>query len=136
MCHRRQDLGACIHRYSLLYISAMGRRRTRRPAATRPRITFYWNNPPGPASGGAIERVWRGHVYEREVGPRDLLDVPEAAAALGVRHVFSVYRAIWDGRLEAIQRGRDILVPLAAIKAYLKHEASRPGRKGRRRLRD
>ncbi len=114
----------------------MGRRRTRRPEANRPRITFYWDNPPGPASGGAIERVWRGHVYEREVGPSDLLDVPEAAAALGVRHVFSVYRAIWDGRLEAIQRGRDILVPLAAIKAYLKHEASRPGRKGRRRLRD
>jgi hypothetical protein len=62
------------------------------------------DNPPGPASGGTIERVWRGHVYEREVGPSDLLDAPEAAAALGLRHVFSVYRAIWDGRLEAIQR--------------------------------
>jgi DNA-binding transcriptional MerR regulator len=46
-----------------------------------------------------------------------------------------VYRAIWDGRLEAIQQGRDIRVSLAAIKAYLKEEASRPGRKGRRRLR-
>src|SRR5260370_38398537 len=95
-----------------------------------------WRSRPSSASGGAIERVWRGHVYEREVGPSDLLDVPEAAAALGLRHVFSGYRAIGDGRLEAIQRGRDILVPLAAIKAYLKHEASRPGRKGWRRLRD
>jgi excisionase family DNA binding protein len=113
----------------------MLRRRARRPAAGRPRITFYWDNPPGPRSGGAIERVWRGQVYEREVGPNDLLDVPEAAAALGVRHVFSVYRAIYDGRLEAIQRGRDIRVSLAAIKSYLKEEASRPGRKGRRRLR-
>ena len=114
----------------------MGRRRTRRPAANRPRITFYWDNPPGPRSGGSIERVWRGQVYEREVGPSDWLDVPEAAAALGVRHVFSVYRAIGAGRIEAIQRGRDIRVSLAAIKAYLKEEASRPGRKGRRRLRE
>jgi len=53
-----------------------------------------------------------------------------------VRHVFPGYRAIWDGRLEAIQQGRDIRVSLAAIKAYLKEEASRPGRKGRRRLRE
>jgi len=114
----------------------MAQRRARRPAATRPRITFYWDNSPGPGSGGSIERVWRGQVYERKVGPKDVLDVPEAAAALGVRHVFSVYRAIWDGRLEAIQKGREILVPLAAIKTYLQQEASRPGRKGRRRLRD
>jgi excisionase family DNA binding protein len=114
----------------------MARRRARRPAAGRPRITFYWDNPPGPTSGGSIERVWRGQVYEREVGPGDWLDVPEAAAALGVRHVFSVYRAIWDGRLEAIHHGRDIRVSLAAIKSYLKQEASRPGRKGRRRLRE
>ena len=114
----------------------MARRRARRPVAGRPRITFYWDNPPGPRSGGSIERVWRGQVYEREVGPSDWLDVPEAAAALGVRHVFSVYRAIGAGRIEAIQRGRDIRVSLAAIKAYLKEEASRPGRKGRRRLRE
>ncbi len=114
----------------------MARRRARRPAGGRPRITFYWDNPPGPRSGGTVERVWRGHVYEREVGPGDWLDVPEAAAALGVRHVFSVYRAIWDGRLEAIQEGRDIRVSLAAVKAYLKEEASRPGRKGRRQLRE
>ena len=93
-------------------------------------------NPPGPRSGGTVERVWRGQVYERDVGPTDWLDVPEAAAALGVRHVFSVYRAIWGGRLEAIQRGRDTRVSLGAIKAYLKQEASRPGRKGRRRLKE
>src|SRR6266478_4025319 len=90
---RSRDLRACIAGYSPLYISVMGRRRARRPTANRPRITFYWDNPPAPASGGAIERVWRGHVYEREVGPSDLLDVPETAAALGVQHVFSVYRA-------------------------------------------
>ena len=114
----------------------MARRRARRPPAGRPRITFDWDNPPGSRSGGSVERVWRGQVYERTVGPNDWLDVPEAAAALGVRHVFSVYRAIWDGRLEAIQRGRDIRVSLAAIKAYLKEEASRPGRKGRRRLKE
>jgi hypothetical protein len=113
----------------------MARRRARRPGAGQPRITFYWDNPPGPRSGGTVERVWRGHVYERAVGPNDWLDVPEAAAALGVRHVFSVYRAIWNGRLVALQRGRDLWVSLAAIKAYLKEEASRPGRKGRRRLR-
>ena len=103
----------------------MARRRASRPVAKQPRITFYWDNPPGPRSGGTVERVWRGQVYERDVGPADWLDVPEAAAALGVRHVFSVYRAIWDGRLEAIQRGRDIRVSLGAIKAYLKQEASR-----------
>jgi excisionase family DNA binding protein len=114
----------------------MARRRTSRPVAKQPRITFYWDNPPGPRSGGTVERIWRGQVYERDAGPADWLDVPEAAAALGVRHVFSVYRAIWDGRLEAIQRGRDIRVSLDAIKAYLKQEASRPGRKGRRRLKE
>ena len=83
-----------------------------------------------------MERVWRGQVCERDAGPTDWLDVPEAAAALGVRHVFSVYRAIWGGQLAALHRGRDIRVSLAAIKAYLAEESSRPGRKGRRRLRE
>ena len=80
---------------------------------------------------------WKGEQRSSKFPPNGIwLDVPEAAAALGVRHVFSVYRAIWDGRLGAIQRGRDIRVSLAAIKAYLKEEASRPGRKGRQRLRE
>jgi len=39
--------------------------------------TFYWDNPPGSRSGGSVERVWRGQVYERNVGPNDWLDVPK-----------------------------------------------------------
>ncbi len=56
---------------------------------------------------------------------------PKLPRPWALRHVFSAYRAIGDGRLEAAQRGRDIRVSLSAIKAYLKEEASRPGRNPR-----
>src|SRR5262252_496382 len=41
----------------------MARRRAARPVARQPRIIFYWDNPPGPRSGGTVERIWRGHAY-------------------------------------------------------------------------
>src|SRR5258707_9409366 len=62
--------------YYYVYISAMARRGASRPSARQPRITFYWDNPPGPRSGGTVERVWRGQVYERDVGPTDWLEFP------------------------------------------------------------
>lgn len=89
-------------------------------------ITFWWDNPPGRAQGGTIVRVIRGQVYERTVGPRDVLDVQEAAAALGDMHPFSVYRLIRAGRLRVVRQGRQVLLPLGEVKRYLRQRT--PGR--------
>ncbi len=113
-----------------LYTFLMRRRRARARATPTPRVTFYWENPPGPRQGGTVVRRIRGQEYERDVGPDDLLDIPEAAAALGNVHPFSVYRAIWRGQLRVVRRGRQVLTPLQAVKAYLaRRRGPRPGPK-------
>jgi len=63
-------------------------------------------------------REMRGAKYQRHVGPRDLLDVHEVAAALGTRHAFSVYRLVWEGKLKAIRRQGQLLIPLVAVAEY------------------
>ena len=90
-------------------------------------VMFWWDNPPGPRSGGTVERLIRGKVYERRVGPRDLLDVQEAAAALGNLHPLSVYRLIQQDRLDAVRRGRQVLIPLSEVKRYLERRRRSPG---------
>jgi excisionase family DNA binding protein len=82
------------------------------------RATFFWDNPPGPRSGGSLVRTLGGREYERQVGPNDVLDVHEAAAALGNLHIYSVYRLIWEGRLPVVRKGRNVLIRLRAIKRY------------------
>ena len=83
-------------------------------------VMFWWDNPPGPGQGGTVERLIRGKVYERRVGSRDLLDVQEAAAALGNLHPLSVYRLIQQGRLAVVRRGRQVLIRLSEVKRYLR----------------
>ncbi len=108
----------------------MRRRRARARPAPTPLVTFYWENPPRPRQGGTVVRRIRGQEYERDVRPNGLLDLQEAAAALGNLHPFSVYRAIWRGHLPAVRRGQQVLIPLQAVKAYLaRRRGARPGPK-------
>ena len=79
---------------------------------------FYWENPPGPRSGGSLVRTLGGREYERTVRPNDLLDIHEAAAALGNLNVYSVYRLIWEGRLPVVRKGRSVRIRLSAITRY------------------
>ena len=94
-------------------------------------VTFWWDNPPGRSQGGTVARVIRGQVYERTVGPRDLLDVQEAAAALGDMHPLSVYRLIRGGRLNVVRRGRQVLLPLGEVKRYVRQRSPQQGRGAR-----
>ena len=48
----------------------------------------------------------------------DLLDIHEAAAALGNLNVYSVYRLIWEGRLPVVRKGRSVRIRLSAITRY------------------
>ena len=84
---------------------------------TRGSLTFYWENPPGPNQGATIERVVRGHVYSRRVEPRGLLSPSEAALALDVRREF-VYHLIWDGKLKAVTKKGQYMIPFSEVKAY------------------
>ncbi len=79
---------------------------------------FMWENPPRPSPHGIVVRTIKGADYERRVGPRDLLDVHEAAAALGTRHAFTVYRLAWEGHLKPVRRRGHLLFPLAAVAEY------------------
>jgi helix-turn-helix protein len=90
-------------------------------------VDFYWKNGPGTAPAGIVVRKLKGAQYERRVGPRDLLDVHEVAAALGTRHAFSVYRLVWEGRLKATRRQGHLLIPLASVAEY--RAARRPRRR-------
>jgi len=105
--------------------------RRRRPIG-QPQARFYWDNPVGPRSGGSLIRTLGGREYERAVRPSDLLDVHEAAAALGNLNVYSVYRLIWEGRLPVVRKGRSVLVRLSAIKRYRDTTPRSPAVKGRR----
>src|SRR5512147_2115291 len=105
--------------------TAMAPRRGKRPAALP--VTFFWENPPSRTPHGIVVRVLRGAEYERRVGPRDLLDVHEAAAALDIRHAFSIYRLVWEGRLKAVERRGEVIIPLVAVAQY---RAARQRRRG------
>lgn len=65
--------------------------------------------------------IARGQT-EREVGPRGLLTIEEAAAFMG-RSPAAVQRSIASGFLPARRRGRDLVVTLAACDRYLRQEA-------------
>jgi len=87
---------------------------------------FYWANPPGRRVRGSVVRTIGGRNYEREVGPNDLLDIHEAAAALGNLHVYSVYRLIWERRLPVVRRGRSVLIRLKDVARYRKSTPRSP----------
>ena len=90
----------------------------RKPPIGRAQARFYWDNPPSPRSGGSLIRTLGGREYERKVRPNDLLDIHEAAAALGNLNVYSVYRLIWEGRLPVVRKGRSVWIRLSAITRY------------------
>jgi helix-turn-helix protein len=117
---------ACCYEYARAYTQAIMSPRSR-PRPPRLPVEFYWKNGPDTAPAGIVVRYLRGAQYERRVGPRDLLDVHEVAAALGTRHAFSIYRLVWDGRLKAMRRQGHLLIPLAAVAEY------RASRRPRRR---
>jgi len=90
----------------------------KRPRPVPKLALFVWDNPPGPRQGGFVTRTLQGRRYSRRVGPNDLLDIHEAAAALGNLHPYSVYRLIWERRLPTVRRRRSVLISLRAIKHY------------------
>jgi hypothetical protein len=94
-------------------------------------VAFFWKNPLGGSPAGIVVREMRGVQYERRVGPRDLLDVHEVAAALGTRHAFSIYRLVWEGRLKATRRQGHLYIPLAAVAAYRARRRPRPASRSR-----
>ena len=89
----------------------------KRKGARPTEAKFYWANPPGRRVRGSVIRIIGGRTYEREVGPNDLLDIHETAAALGNFHVYSVYRLIWEDRLPVVRRGRNVLIRLKDMEA-------------------
>src|SRR6266404_3728119 len=103
----------------------------KRKAARPTNATFYWENPPGRRARGSVVRTLGGRAYEREVGPNDLLDIHEAAAALGNLHIYSVYRLIWERRLPVVRQGRNVLIRLRDIARYRKTTRRSPAVKGR-----
>jgi excisionase family DNA binding protein len=88
-----------------------------RKRTARTRIKVYWENPPGPGQGLWVERLVRGHVYKREVGPHGVLSPPEVASALDVTREF-VYRLIWSKKLRAVKRRGLLVVPVSSVKEY------------------
>ena len=92
----------------------------KREAARPTKAQFYWANPPRRRPHGSVVRTLGGRAYEREVSPNDLLDIHEAAAALGNLHVYSVYRLIWERRLPVVRRGRSVLIRLRDVAHYRK----------------
>lgn len=94
--------------------------RKRQRGARLRQATFYWANPPGRRVRGSVVRTIGGRTYAREVGPNDLLDIHEAAAALGNLHVYSVYRLIWERRIPVVRRGRSVLIRLGDVARYRK----------------
>jgi len=103
----------------------------KRKAARPTKAKFYWENPPGRRTRGSVVRTLGGRTYERDVGPNDLLDIHEAAAALGNLHVYSVYRLIWERRLRVVRRGRSVLIRLKEIARYRRTTPRSPAVKDR-----
>lgn len=81
-----------------------------------PTIRVFWDNPPT----GRLT-IERGRMV-RELGPRGLLDLEEAAAVLD-RPQRDVRRAIGSGFLRARRRGRQLYVTVQACTEFLEEEA-------------
>ena len=103
---------------------------TERKAARPTKAKFYWANPPGRHARGSVVRTLGGRAYKRDIGPNDLLDIHEAAAALGNMHVYSVYRLIWERRLPVVRQGRSVLIRLRDIARYRRTTPRSPAVKG------
>jgi len=103
----------------------------RKPPIGQAQARFYWDNPRGPRPGGSLVRTIGGRDYERKVRPNDLLDIHEAAAALGGLNVYSVYRLIWERRLPVVRKGRSVRIRLSAITNYRATTARSRAVKGR-----
>jgi excisionase family DNA binding protein len=97
----------------------------------RTRIKVYWENPPGPRQGLLIERVVRGHVYQRHVPPHGVLSAPEVANALGITREF-VYRLIWSKKLKTAKQRGQMVIPVSSVKEY---QARREERRRKRSAR-
>lgn len=106
----------------------------KRKAARPTKAKFYWANPPGRRVRGSLVRTLGGRMYARDVGPNDLLDIHEAAAALGNLHVYSVYRLIWERRLPVVRQGRSVLIRLREVARYRKTTPRSPAVKSRSSL--
>jgi len=89
----------------------------RRRAKPTNAIKVYWDRPRGVTQGVTVERVVRGHLYSRHVGPNGVLTPPEAARALGVTREF-VYRLIWAGKLKTVSKRGLATIPLKSVEAY------------------
>jgi len=85
-----------------------------------PAIQFRWHHP-RMAPRVTIERQVGNRLLEREVGPRGLLDLDEAATVLA-RPREAVQRSIRSGFLRAARRGRYPMVTLKACVDFLAEE--------------
>jgi excisionase family DNA binding protein len=112
----------------------------RKRAKVTDAIKVHWDSRPRASQGITIERVVRGHLYSRHVGPSGVLTPPEAARALGVTREF-IYRLIWARKLKTVSRSGLVAIPLSSVKTYdLRRRKRRPGtsrtKSGRGRLSD
>lgn len=85
-----------------------------------PAIQLRWHHP-RTALRVPIERPVGNRLLEREVGPRSLLDLDEAATVLA-RPREAVQRSIRSGFLRTARRGRYAMVTLKACVAFLAEE--------------
>ncbi len=89
---------------------------------SRRRIRVWRENPPAPGAGVTIERILpTGRTVERELGPRGLLELDEAAVLLD-RPRDQVLRAIRAGFLRVRRRGRNLYVTVQACTDFLREE--------------
>ena len=96
-----------------------------------PAIQFRWHQPRA-ALRVTIERQVGNRLLEREVGPRGLLDLDEAATVLA-RPREAVQRSIHSGFLRVARRGRYPMVTLKACIDFLAEERA-DGEAARRAL--
>jgi hypothetical protein len=96
-----------------------------------PAIQFRWHQPRA-ALRVTIERQVGNRLLEREVGPRGLLDLDEAATILA-RPREAVQRSIHSGFLRAARRGRYPMVTLKSCIDFLAEERA-DGEAARRAL--
>lgn len=101
-----------------------------KPKGQKPtdRISVRWPRSLASGEGITVERLVRGHLYTRQVGPKGFLTPTEAAVALGVTREF-VYRLIWDGKLKKVQRDGRAAIPVTAVSAYRKRPSRRRARR-------
>src|SRR5713226_4272943 len=88
--------------------------------ARAPKIRVYRKTRSAPRV--TLVRENRGRSFQREVGPRGLLTIEEAAAVLD-RPVAAVRQSIRAGFLRAQRIGGHLVVTLAACHRYLREEA-------------